>query len=204
MKRFRLFLAVLLIIICTAAAVQGDAAVKLSNQPITKVDLGVTSLELKVGESYTFRVTFEPENTILDTLDWYVTDERVISVDPLTGTITALAEGEARIFAESIDGISYAVCDVKVGSAAAKDVSVMKSGADYFGLSGRELRKITAPSLVRYLDFVADSTLNEESFDHLTDRIFDVLGMVRSGSEQDESRLARELGMDSVPLENLQ
>ncbi len=191
----------LALLILPVSAQDGDY---IGYEPITKIDLGVSSLNLEAGESYTFQVIYEPENTILRTLVWYVTDERVISVDPLTGTITALADGEARIFAESIDGISYAVCDVKVGSAAAKDVSVMKSGADYFGLSGRDLRKITAPSLVRYLDFVADSTLDEESFDHLTDRVFDVLGMVRSGSEKEESRLARELGLDSVPLENLQ
>ena len=172
-------------------------------EPITKIDLGVSSLNLAVGESYTFDVSYEPENTILTTLEWYITDEQLLSVDPLTSTVTALADGEARVFAESIDGVSYAVCDVTVGSTA-KDASVMKSGADYFGLSRRDLRKITAPSMVRYLDFIADSALDDEGFDHLTDRIFDVLGSVRPGSEQEESRLARELGLDSDPLENLQ
>ena len=172
-------------------------------EPITKIDLGVSSLNLAVGESYTFDVTYEPENTILTTLEWYITDEQVLSVDPLTSTVTALADGEARVFAESIDGVSYAVCDVTVGSAA-KDASVMKSGADYFGLSRRDLRKITAPSMVRYLDFIADSALDDEGFDHLAERVFDVLGSVRPGSEKKESRLARELGLDSDPLENLQ
>ena len=62
--------------------------------PITKIDLGVSSLQLAVGESYTFQVKYEPEDTVLTTLDWYVSDESVLSLDPLTATITALAEGE--------------------------------------------------------------------------------------------------------------
>ena len=172
-------------------------------EPITKVDLGVTSLELKVGESYTFRVTFEPENTILDTLDWYVTDERVISVDRLTNTVTALSDGEARIFAESMDEVSYAVCNVTVGSFTAKD-AVMKSGSDYIGLSARDINKIKAPTLERYLDFVTDSALDAESFDGVTKRFYDVLAVVKSGSETAESRKAAGLGLESEPLKNLQ
>ena len=173
-------------------------------EPITKVDLGVNSLNLEVGDRYTFHVTFEPENTILDTLDWYVTDEHVISIDPLTNTLTALADGEARIFAESLDQISYAVCDVTVGTSSAKDASVMKSGADYLGLSMRDISKITAPTLVRYLDFVADSTLDEEDFDGISGRSYDVLAFVKEGTEDAESRRAIELGINSEPLRNLQ
>lgn len=173
-------------------------------EPITKVDLGVNSLELEKGESYTFHVTFEPENTILKTLDWYVTDERVISIDPLTNTVTALSDGEARIFAESFDEVSYAVCNVKVGTSEAKDASVMKSGADLIGLSRGDIRKITAPTLVRYLDFAADSTLDEEAFDGIAGRFYDVLAVVRPGSEEAESRKAVGLGLGSEPLRNLQ
>ena len=66
----------------------------VSYEPITKVDLGVTSLNLAVGESYTFEVSFEPADTILRTLDWYVTDESVVRIDPLTDTVTALANGK--------------------------------------------------------------------------------------------------------------
>ncbi len=173
-------------------------------EPVTKVDLGVSSLKLAVGESYTFHVVFEPENAILDTLDWYVTDERVISVDPLTNTVTALSDGEARIFAESLDQVSFDVCDVSVGNSSAKDASVMKSGTDHLGLSQKDLRKITAPTLVRYLDFVADSSLDDEDFESLSSRAYDVLGLVRSGTEESESLRAVELGLASEPLRNLQ
>ena len=57
-------------------------------------------------------MTIEPAEAIIQSLDWMVTDESVMSIDPLTNTITALADGEADLFAESIDQFSYAVCHV--------------------------------------------------------------------------------------------
>ena len=172
--------------------------------PITKIDLGVTELNLSVGESYTFDVRYEPEDTVLTTLDWQVTDESIITVDSLTNTVTALANGEARIFAESFDGFSYAVCTVTVGDSAAKDVSVMKSGGDFMDLSPEDLNKITAETLIRYLDFIADSTLDESSYENVTNRCFDLLGAVKPGTEQEQSQLAKDCGVEeSVPLSEL-
>ncbi|MBQ6341614.1 MAG: S8 family serine peptidase [Anaerolineaceae bacterium] len=197
-----LFLLLCLMLCSFPAAAQEDDYVPY--QPITKIDLGVSDLHLEAGESYTFSVTYEPADTVLTTLVWYVTDESVLSVDPLTNTVTALQDGEARIFAESIDEISYAVCSVTVGQSAAKDVTVMKSGDSYFGLTQKEQRKITAPTLVRYLDFVADSALDEDDFEVLAERFYDVLAIVKSGTEEAESERARSLGMESDPLPNLQ
>ena len=173
----------------------------VSNGPITKVDLGVDSLNLAVGESYTFQVTFEPENTDLTTLDWYITDESVISIDPLTDTVTALAEGEARIFAESFDQASYDICTVTVGTSVSKDASVMKSGSDFIGLSPEELGKISAETLTRYLNFVADSALDDAAYVNSISRLFDVVAAVKPGTEDAQSRLARDCGVeDSEPL----
>ena len=174
------------------------------SEPITKIDLGVTELNLSVGESYTFNVRYEPEDTVLTTLDWQVTDDSVITVDPLTDTVTALANGEARIFAESFDGFSYAVCTVTVGDSAAKDVSVMKSGDDFMDLSPEDLNKITAETLTRYLDFIADSTLDEAAYRNVTERYFDLLGAVNPGTEQAQSQMAKDCGVEeSVPLGEL-
>ncbi len=172
--------------------------------PITKIDLGVTSLNLSVGESYTFHVTYEPENTVLTTLLWYVTDENVISIDPMTFTVTAKEDGEARIFAESLDEFSYAVCNVTVGDSSAKDVSAMKSGSDHLGLTREEMRKITAPTLLRYLDFIGDSVLDDEDFAGLCERGYDLVAFVKAGSEEDESRRARDLELRSEALTNLE
>ena len=172
--------------------------------PITKVDLGVTSLSLAAGESYTFAVSFEPADTILRTLDWYVTDESVIRIDPLTDTVTALANGEARIFAESFDRFSYAVCTVTVGDSAAKDAPVMKSGSDFLSLSPKDMKKLNAETLTRYLDFIADSALDEASYAAVSARIFDVIAAVKPGKEEAQSLRAKECGVeDSEPLREL-
>ena len=171
-----------------------DAVV--SPGPITSIDLGVSSLNLKVGESYTFNVRYIPEDTILETLDWYVTDERVISIDPSTNTVTALADGEARIFAESFDQFSYDVCTVYVGNTASKDISVMKSGSDFFLLSPKDMKKIDAETLTRYLDFIADSALDETSYEAVSSRVFDVLAAVKPGKEESQSLLAKNCGVD--------
>jgi len=113
----------------------------VSNSSVTRIDLGVTDLALDPGESYAFHITYEPADPAVRTLSWYVTDENVVRVDPMTDTVMALEEGEARIFAESMDGSSYAVCTVTVGSAISKDGSAMKSGSDVLGLSARGSEK---------------------------------------------------------------
>ena len=172
--------------------------------PITKIDLGVESLNLGVGESYTFNVSFEPEKTVLRTLDWYVSDESVISIDPLTDTVTALANGEARVFAESFDQFSYAVCTVTVGESVSKDASVMKSGSDFFGLSEKDMKKISAETLVRYIDFIADSAMDEASYETVSDRVFDVLAAVKRGTAEAQSQRAKDCGVeDSEALKEL-
>ena len=164
-------------------------------EPITKIDLGVSSLHLSVGESYTFHVTYEPENTILKSLGWVVTDESVISLDPLTNTVTARAEGEARIFAESFDRFSYAVCDVTVGDSVSKDAAVMKSGSEFMDLSPEEMEKITAETLRRFVDFAADSAMNDASYEHVSGVMFEVLAAVKPGTEDAQAQLARECGI---------
>ena len=92
---FVLFLLVCNLFFTFPVFAQGGEYVPYS--PITKIDLGVTSLNLSVGESYTFHVTYEPENTVLTTLLWYVTDDSVISIDPMTFTVTAKEDGEALV-----------------------------------------------------------------------------------------------------------
>lgn len=172
--------------------------------PISGIDLGVSSLQLSVGESYSFNVSFEPADTKLTTLDWYVTDESVITIDPLTDTVTAVGEGEARIFAESFDQFAYAVCDVIVGDPVSKSVSVTKSGSAFMDLSPEDLGKISAETLTHYLDFVADSVLDERSYENASSRTFDVIAAVKPGTEKEQSALAKECGIeDSEPLEEL-
>ena len=175
-----------------------------SSSPVTHIDLGVTALTLEPGESYEFHITYEPADTNITTLSWYVTDERVVRVDPMDAVVTALAEGEARIFAQSMDGFSHAVCTVTVGSAAPKDISVMKSGSDVLGLSARDKKKITARSLLDYISFLSDALLDADTLENVTPRWFDVVAAVRPGKETKQSELALSLGVEqSYPLPDL-
>ena len=191
-----LILALLCLMLFSIPATAQEEEVEIPG-PVRKIDLGVESLHLNVGESYSFQVRFEPAATSLTTLDWTVTDERVLSIDPQTDTITALADGEARLFAESFDGFAYAVCNVTVGSVS-KDASVMKSGSDFMGLTPEELGKISAETLSRYLDFVADSGLDESSYEHAAGRYFDVLAEVKPGTEEEQAQRARECGIEDA------
>lgn len=77
------------------------------------IDLGVESLTLEVGESYSFQVTYEPE-TAIHALKWSVTDDSIINIDPVHYTVTGLQPGTARILAESFDGYDWDTCTVTV------------------------------------------------------------------------------------------
>ena len=172
--------------------------------PVTHFDLGVTLLTLDPGESYAFQITYEPADPAIRTLSWYVTDERVIRVDPLTAEVTALAEGTARIFAQSMDGFSHAVCTVTVGSPASNNEIDAKSAPNVLGLSAKDMKKITAASLRDYLSFLADVPLGVDGLDNVTPRWFDVIAAVKPGKETEQSELARSLGVEqSEPLQDL-
>ena len=118
-----------------------------SGGSVTKIDLGIRELTLEAGESYTFRVTYEPENTAYPYLRWYSSDESVIRIDGLSFTVTALAPGNAVIYAESLDSVSHAVCSVQVSGAVGKDAADLISGAAMVPLSETERAKITSGPL---------------------------------------------------------
>lgn len=198
---FVLFLTCFLFLNFPAAAQNAEP---VSKTPATHIDLGVTALTLEPGESYAFQITYEPEDPAVRTLNWYVTDERVVRVDPLTSVVTALAEGEARIFAQSMEGFAYTACNVTVGTPVSKDGSVTKSGMDILGLTAKDLKKVTARSLREYLSFLADVPFGEDGLTNATPRWFDVVAAVRAGKETAQSELARSLGVEqSYPLPDL-
>lgn len=136
----------------------------LGTPPITKIDLGVDILTLEVGESYSFRVTYEPENPRYHALKWSVSDNSILEIDPVHFTVTALKAGTARILAESLDGFSYDICTVTVSGNLPKDVGAAKSGGSFLTLSAEDRSKITSFSITRYLDFLEGSTLTDDAF----------------------------------------
>ena len=100
----------------------------LGSSPVTKIDLGVNDLTLEVGDSYTFRVTYEPEESSFHPLKWNISDESVLEIDSTHFTVKALSPGTARILAESLDGYAYAICTVTVNGTLSKDAPAAKSG----------------------------------------------------------------------------
>ena len=193
--RFLFFYVSVLICLLFAAAAVSAADPAYSKSPITNVDLGVTDLILDVGESYTFDVKFEPENTAFRLLSWFTTDDSIVSIDSKTDTVTALRPGSVRIYAESFDHVSSAYCDVEVTGGMGKDASEMMRGVDFMNLSNSDLAKIKSVPFRNFLGFVASSEFTPESIAKVSERFFMLIAKVAAGTEEEESAKARALGM---------
>ena len=167
-------------------------------KPITSIDLGVDNLTLEVGESYTFQVSYQPKEPYFYALDWYITDSSVISIDAETFTVTAQNPGEARILAESLDGVSYDICNIVVSGNTAKAAYELKSGDTYLTLSDTDRQKITSSSINRYLDFLGTSNFTAETYTDNLQRVFNVSATVTPGTEESEAQLALGFGMYDV------
>ena len=175
-----------------------------SDRPVTKIDLGVRELTMDVGDSYTFAVTYEPENTARPYLRWYSSDESVIRIDGIHFTVTALSPGNAVIYTESLDAVSHAVCSVKVNGAVGKNAADLLSGTDLVPLTEKERAKITSGPLKSFMDYVFSSGFSADAYQKAAQREFMVAADVIPGTEKAESQKALSLGMAaSYPLENL-
>ena len=171
---------------------------------VTNIDLGVEDLTLNVGESYTFTVTYEPENPSFHSLKWNLSDESILEIDPAAFTVKALRPGTARILAESFDGYAYDICTVNVSGSLPKDGNITKSGSSFITLSSADRSKITSFSITRYLDSLEGTVITDEAFAKSAERMFMVMAAVTPGTEEAQSKLALSLGMEEAePLRNL-
>lgn len=167
------------------------------------INLAVESLTLEVGESYSFQVSYEPE-TAIHALKWSITDDSIISIDPVHYTVTGLRPGTARILAESFDGYAWDTCTITVSGTQTKDGSDAKSGSSFISLSAADRGKITSFSINRYLDFLEGSEMTDEAYTESAQRSFMVMAAVTPGTEDAQSQRALSLGMkESEPLRNL-
>ena len=199
-----LIFAVLFCLAALTLPVAAEDNFGFSSGPIMKIDLGVTELTLKAGDSYTFSVQYEPKDPVFPWLNWFVTDDTVVSIDPETSTLTALAAGYARILAEDSDGVAYAFCDVTVAGARAYDTGEKTAGSSLVDLSDEDREKITAPALKRFMDFVGDSTLSRGAAAQAAERNFAVPASVKPGTEEAQAKRALSHGMEKAePLTHL-
>ena len=76
------------------------------------IELSESEKKLNVGKSFTITATVKPDNAWNRTVTWSSSDPSIATVDE-NGTVTAIAEGEAIITAESADGVT-AECKVTV------------------------------------------------------------------------------------------
>ena len=204
----KFWLVLILAVVClVCTAVPGFAQAQeygTSYQPIRKVDLGVSSLTLDVGEQYTFTVSFDPEDPPVTRLTWFNTDNTIVAVNQLTNTVTALSPGTAKVMAESFDKEAYAICEITVNGMQEKDLSGMVEGKSLLTLSAEDRGKIKASQITRYLDLLEMSVFNEETLQKLQDQSMDVMAEVRPGTEEAESERAKALGMQrAYPMKKL-
>ena len=76
------------------------------------IELSDSEKKLNVGKSFTITATVKPDNAWNRTVTWSSSDPSIATVDE-NGTVTAIADGEAIITAESADGVK-AECKVTV------------------------------------------------------------------------------------------
>ena len=96
----------------TAILIAEDDSVEVV-VPVTGVALDKTEATLKVKDTVKLNAIINPSNAINQDVIWTSSDDKVVSVDEL-GNVTALAEGNAIITVETVDGGYKATCNIKV------------------------------------------------------------------------------------------
>ncbi len=198
MPLVKIFLLIMVLLFLPDTILADDHSARRAYEPITGIDLGVEDLTLETGETYNFKIRYEPEEPYYYTLKWFVSNDSVISVDMAKKEVTALAPGSARILAESLDGMAYTTCNVTVNGVAGKDAPEMKSGSALITIPDKDRAKITAKSVVRNLEFIENTYFSASSYNSAANRIFFVTAEVKPGTEKAESRRAKALGMEKV------
>ncbi len=85
---------------------------RLGAVKVDAIELSESEKKLNAGKSFTITATVKPDNAWNRTVTWSSSDPSIATVDE-NGTVTAIAEGEAIITAESADGVT-AECKVTV------------------------------------------------------------------------------------------
>jgi len=95
-----------------------DVEVKTPVVPVTGVSLDKTALSLTVGETSQLIATVTPSNASGKHVTWESSNSSIAAVD-ITGQVTGMSPGNARITVTTVDGGFTAYCDVVVRSGSA-------------------------------------------------------------------------------------
>ena len=199
-KAFVLFL--LCLAVCLPAAAQdGNTAVY---SPISMVDLGTEKVELEVGESYTFSVSYEPEVPFVKELNWFLANKAIAEIDMAAFTLTAKQPGESMLMVYSFDKNAYDSCKIVVKGTPEANAGKSRSGKKLMTASASDLAKIQALDINKYLEAVRNTQFTEEQFAEAMQENFHALAHVKPGTEEAEAERAAALGLiDPAPLNNL-
>ena len=86
------------------------------------MELDPSTLALKVGNEWTIRTVFHPENATVTDLEWKTSDATVATVE--NGKVKAIKEGDAVITATCNGGKLSATCEVTVSEPDDEDLSI--------------------------------------------------------------------------------
>ncbi len=90
-----------------------DSCKVMVKTSVEKIDISKRDLKLAVGDTFTLTAEVSPKKATIQSVKWYSTDEKIATVDK-EGKITAVSDGEVKIFALSDDGFYKATCEVEV------------------------------------------------------------------------------------------
>ena len=115
--------------------------------PASKVEIVAESENVAIdpGQSVTFEVKCYPEDADLTTVTWSTDYAAVATVDPVTGKVTGVVPGFARIRASYSDKV-YDEITVKVNAVAAQAVQVDPSSVEIGVGEKKRLNAVFTPS----------------------------------------------------------
>lgn len=90
-----------------------DSCKVMVKTSVEKIDISKRDLKLALGDTFTLTAEVSPKKATIQSVKWYSTDEKIATVDE-SGKITAVGEGEVKIYALSDDGFYKATCEVEV------------------------------------------------------------------------------------------
>lgn len=99
------------VITAEAGGKTGSCNISVTGLPLESVELNETEISIKEGDTYTLKLTLNPENASYNTIAWSSSDDRIASVNQ-SGTVTGYREGSATITVD-VDGMT-AECIVNV------------------------------------------------------------------------------------------